>query len=86
MFACEGYNWGLTALDRDAIVCDMTTSQDEKQVLRIIFPDELLTQLDEYCKSVEALYPGVNMSRSAAIRRMVEMALKEGVDSKDGYL
>ena len=67
-------------------MCDMTTGQDEKQVLRIIFPDELLTQLDEYCASVETMFPGVNMSRSAAIRRLVEIALREGVDSKDGYL
>ena len=67
-------------------MCDMATGQDEKQVLRIIFPDELLTQLDEYCASVETMFPGVNMSRSAAIRRLVEIALREGVDSKDGYL
>ena len=67
-------------------MCDMTTGQDEKQVLRIIFPDELLTRLDEYCASVETMFPGVNMSRSAAIRRLVEIALREGVDSKDGYL
>jgi len=77
---------GLTVLGRDAIVCDMTTGQDEKQVLRIIFPEGLLTRLDEYCASVETMFPGVNMSRSAAIRRLVEMALREGVDSKDGYL
>jgi metal-responsive CopG/Arc/MetJ family transcriptional regulator len=44
--------------------------------VHVLFPEELLEEVDRYATDVAREFPGVNITRSGAVRRLVELALK----------